>query len=170
MLLSYAMNANLMQESAYVSSPYASLGHVTAPASTVLAFETGFIYGFNPTTVSQDATGVGASTWTTPLGTALTTPNTICSYFDSGLYATGNIGEWSLGQFPSSASRHTNGANYLAADGHVKFLNGNKVSGGIPAALITNAEQLTGGKDYAAGTGNMTLPGGGQVTLTFSPV
>ena len=84
-------------------------------------------------------------------------------------YGTGNIGEYTLNLLPGNVSRHSGGSNFLAADGHVKFLSGGKVSGGYPAASPGSAEVYT--SPYtAAGTGNMYLETGGPVTLTFSPM
>jgi len=68
--------------------------------------------------------------------------------------------------------RHNNGANYLACDGHVKYLLGSQVSGGSPMQSTNSAGAASGGNNGAtkpAGTGNMTM-NGAPVTLTFSPL
>jgi len=44
------------------------------------------------------------------------------------------------GQFPSALGHHLDGANFLAADGHVKWLRTEKVSAGNNAASATDAQ------------------------------
>ena len=81
------------------------------------------------------------------------------------------------GTFPTwgpMPARHGNGANWLAADGHVKYLIATQVSvgfeqsgtnvGSLPASLCTGSGCLAG----CAGTGNMTDGAGNRFTLTFS--
>jgi len=67
---------------------------------------------------------------------------------------------------------HTDGANYLACDGHVKWLKPGAVSGGETAAASNAIEihNTTGNNGKAAGTDSMTQQNGSKVTLTFSPV
>lgn len=178
-VLSYAMNGNLMQTAALPVNQYASLGKLSSPSSTVLAFEVNNINDFNPTVpcsasvVICDATGIGDAPWICPSGD--TTSTGIVSNFNRGVYATGNIGGYTLpGIGPNNGVRHANGANYLAADGHVKFLSAGKVSGGAPAPSATTAETVSATpatvNSTASGTGIMELPNGAAVTLTFSPV
>ncbi|HET6383049.1 MAG TPA: DUF1559 domain-containing protein [Armatimonadota bacterium] len=81
------------------------------------------------------------------------------------LYATGDIGGLAL-PGPNgglSIARHSGntGSNYLAADGHVKFLRPTQVSGGYNAASPDDAPGASTGNN-AAGTGN------GSYALTFS--
>ncbi len=56
---------------------------------------------------------------------------------------------------------HSGGANYLMCDGHVKWLKGDKISLGSPAAKSSDAAI----GDVAAGTGNL-----GSFAATFSPI
>ena len=65
---------------------------------------------------------------------------------------------------------HTGGSNWLMCDGHVKFLNGSKVSSGFPAPNPTTAENDGGtlATETAAGTSNLTNAVC-SVTVTFSP-
>lgn len=81
-----------------------------------------------------------------------------------GAFATGNMGGrisgtygHLVGQF-TRPGRHAEGANFLAADGHVKWLRGDKVSTGNKAAP-SNSAQTVG---EAAGTENSSF------ALTFS--
>ena len=71
---------------------------------------------------------------------------------------TGPIGGYAVTNAPAFLNGvHTNGSNWLAADGHVKYLNGAKVSGGITATSATNTEahSTTQNAGFAAGTGSM---------------
>jgi len=82
-----------------------------------------------------------------------------------GKYATGNVGGRSLTTI-SQGTVHTGGANYLAYDGHVKYLRPGSVSGGNSNTSGTNPQDTPA--NAAAGTSNMTVVGGG-VAMTFSP-
>ena len=62
------------------------------------------------------------------------------------------------------AGLHTDGANYLMADGHVKWLRSSAVSYGLPALITTNAQTVNGTSTSAEGTG------GSVYTVTFSPI
>lgn len=65
--------------------------------------------------------------------------------------------------FPD-AGRHTEGANYLLVDGHVKWLKGSNVSTGWRAVTSAQDAQDAGGNSpYAAGTANSAF------AVTFSP-
>jgi prepilin-type processing-associated H-X9-DG protein len=80
----------------------------------------------------------------------------------------------------SSGPVHSGGANYLACDGHVKWLQSNVLSGGIsnPSSLVAETLNNGGGMGYAAGTGcldnvpadfgNAGCPHPNAATLTFS--
>jgi len=170
--VSYAMNWNLMQVNpAFTANKFASEAKLSAPASTVLVFEVGDLNAaLTPPYGGEDSVGDGAPNFGTGAyfwGGSGASPS---SYFSLGLYATGNIGEWTLNCIaPNNGSRHPNGSNYLAADGHVKFLSGQKVSGGYTPTSTNAPETLSSGVSYAAGTSSMKLPDGAPVTLTFSP-
>jgi prepilin-type processing-associated H-X9-DG protein len=81
-------------------------------------------------------------------------------------YATGPIGNRQVG----GTAAHTNGANYVCADGHVKFFLPSSVSSGWVAAASTNYQDQTG-SGYAAGTASMYMNSAltQQAALTFSP-
>ena len=134
--------------------PYMILAKMTAPSSTVLLFElqNSFADPTNPAeNYSCGSYGTGAS-FGNPMAT----------------------GVFPLQSFTVIAANngmvHVTGSNYLAADGHVKFLGNTKISGGFgeeaaqsPAcAPQTNAA-------YSACTSNLTGGGTQQFTLTFSP-
>jgi prepilin-type processing-associated H-X9-DG protein len=67
---------------------------------------------------------------------------------------------------------HTDGANYLCCDGHVKWVRGSQVTGGMAAKLPTNSQLafVSGVGAYASGTSALTDLNGNHITLTFSPV
>ena len=75
-------------------------------------------------------------------------------------YATGDMGGRNYGNF-TSQPRHFDGSNFLALDGHVKWLKGSAVSGGPTPATSKTAQNPSG--SGAAGTENM-----GSAQLTFS--
>jgi len=176
--VSYAMNAALIFSMALIPSignqwggmtQYGTLNQQASPANLVLLFE---IQG-NDTNDANPADGVNVSVGTYdgnsgaglgsdsgPCGAVPTTDYCIAHY------ATGQIGGVNNMTSTPATGVHNNGANYLAADGHVKYLFGAKVSGGYPASAAGNAATAT----QAAGSSNMSLAGGTPVTMTFSPV
>ena len=90
------------------------------------------------------------------------------------MYATGIISQaTALKLIKSNTGVHTDAANYLAADGHVKWVRGTQVSGGFDAssanqqAGVENPFQACGG---ASGTSKLTNSIGSPVVLTFSPI
>ena len=88
-------------------------------------------------------------------------------------YATGPMGGIAptnqSQSFTGATGRHTDGSNFLAADGHVKWLRGAAVSPGGVAASATDAQNASPSGNNAAGTGNLIIPGStSSYTLTFS--
>ena len=103
--------------------------------------------------------------------------NTPATNGNNAKYATGDIGGYTLALANGlTAGVHTGGANYLACDGHVKFLQPSNVSGGLTAASPNNQAvfNTTQNMGLAAGTNNLKLDPNTQnstpVALTFSPV
>lgn len=170
---SYAMNANLMGSapngSAAAPNPYALLTKLSAPSETVLAFEVQGIQNVLLTNVSENQSATGFATlasWN-PQGRPLSNGST-------GVYATGPVGGNNLTCIKGdNGAVHSSMANYLAADGHVKSLRPEQVSGGYPAPSISSVQSLgsAASSGKAAGTGSMQLVAGGPtVTLTWSPL
>jgi prepilin-type N-terminal cleavage/methylation domain-containing protein/prepilin-type processing-associated H-X9-DG protein len=175
--ISYAFNENLYWKGTawdeYFSGrdSYGTTSAYTAPANTVELFEVENFYPTDDWTnaatddVSPDSVGA--------LGQWCKT--TVESPYCGTTYATGYIGGYtSLTLSNAGTGRHNGGANYLAADGHVKFTLPASVSGGFSAASTTTAEvhNTSAGSlnDYAAGTSSMTQQNGSKVSLTFSPI
>ncbi len=176
--ISYAFNQNLAG-----SGATGSLSSEQAPASTVLLCEVqGDRASIDATTndenVINGSAQVSASVNGLDLNTAVGTPgpNDIVTWYDGTdnnsvgqtKYATGPMG----GVKPTNQTTnytgltgiHTDGANFLGADGHVKWLRGVAVSPGTTAATATDAQGLTNNGKSAVGTGNL-----GNFNLTFSP-
>ncbi len=163
--VSYAMNHNLAPNGTISISTY------NAPASTVLCYE---VQGV-PCLITDILEGSQNFTVAPPSG-----------YFSAGGTGTSGYPEgakWGGGQgttkdvmgaspggiagLASETAVHTNGSNYLALDGHVKYLQAAQVSPGYGASAATDYQN----KSYAgeaAGTGNMTLDGTRPVGMTFS--
>jgi len=175
MPISYAINFNLIDTELV---PGGSIYHAekiagqSSPASTVLLFECQGTT-FNPTgPASQDtspAGGMDPGFWNGQFGNHI------------GQYATGSdpikpIDNISIGAV------HTGGSNYLACDGHVKWLMSSRISGGSDAALPGNPEQAASGGNPtpAAGTscmdstkaddGGTACNNPNTATLTFSDI
>lgn len=168
--ISYAMNFNLINQGGQTAT---SLAHQAAPASTVLACE---VQGqnFNPANgstgdISPSAT-MDAGFWGGQL------PG------NSGQYATGSSPGKTLTTIPAGTV-HTNGADYLACDGHVKWLMPGRLSGGVDAVSASASETATAGPNIngnAAGTacmdnapadfGKAGCPNPNTAALTFSSI
>jgi hypothetical protein len=164
---SYAMNANVMQaKPGGTLNPFASVAKLSAPASTVLLCEVQGVQNVQllVTTEAQSPTAIGsAESW----GNG----NKPAANGYSALYATGNIGGYQLACIPTDGGAvHDLTSIYLAADGHVKTLRPELVSGGRTPAVSTTAQDTSAYFKYASGTSAMKLGGGSAVTLTFSPL
>jgi prepilin-type processing-associated H-X9-DG protein len=85
------------------------------------------------------------------------------------VYATGQMGTPFSSNAFYVAPYHSGGSNFLAADGHVKWLRGEKVSNGSRPSSTTFQAQPPG--NYTAcGATAMSSTGGAQYTMTFSPL
>ena len=175
---SYGINSNLMGWANARKAAHA-LGELTAPARTTLLFEVendaAATIPEGPDALNGSATGNGGDDCggsgsekspTYPCGTASDDPSNPVP-----LFATGNIGGRALNGGMGSSPRHADGANYLACDGHVKWLRPENVSGGRNAVAEdcrqgTEKEQPPDCRaqvpERAAGTGGV------RYSLTFS--
>ena len=165
------MNANLLAHTDG-SGTYVKLSAQNAPASTVLLCEIqsaiNVFLTADPEAGSPTANG---SYYTSPNTYAY--KNAVASVAATAVYATGPIGGYAgLNMIASKSGVHSDGSNFLAEDGHVKWLRGSSVSGGDPAAASTDKQTISDGtKDgIAAGTGSMKLDDNAtSVVMTFSP-
>jgi prepilin-type N-terminal cleavage/methylation domain-containing protein/prepilin-type processing-associated H-X9-DG protein len=174
--VSYAFNQNL-----YGGGSTGTLSAVSSPASTVLLCEVQNDTAHIDYTTNDEGGGVGnqfASASVDGLDANVTgaKPVDLITNYDGSYnnyggrntkYATGPMG----GITPTNGTTyytgltgiHTDGSNFLAADGHVKWVHGVAVSPGHTAATTTDPQGQTNGTS-AAGTGNL-----GNFALTFSP-
>jgi len=145
-------------------SGFSNCSSWTAPASTVLLAET-----------------VGGPTYDVTSPSETTSPR---MYVDvgapdsGGKSATGPLGGRAFNSTwqASTTGRHTDGSNFLMADGHAKWLRGAAVSGGYPP-ILANCNQddtpaVTGcntGSPLAAGTSG-TFADGSHPAATLSPL
>ena len=173
--VSYAANVNLVGfgNGNYGTVPtYPALAQQNAPASTVLLFEIQNNFDNNnnaPNLTSVPLETVSGSGNGSNDGACGTSPGT---GYCHGVYATGQMGGHTNLNTIAPGTVHNDGSNYLAEDGHVKFLRPIAISGGRGAASATTAEVYGAarGVTFAAGTSSLTLATGGTVQLTFSPI
>ena len=173
--VSYAMNANVWAGNTYFGQPTAgSLASQGSPSNTVLLFEiqnqssTGYgVPGVDVTNFMEGASSTGTGSISGGCGGPGPTGN-----YCHAKYATGNIGGYQLTNVNGALGVHTDGANYLACDGHVKWLRPGAVSGGETAAASSAIEihNTSPNAGKAAGTDSMTQQNGAKVTMTFSPI
>jgi prepilin-type N-terminal cleavage/methylation domain-containing protein/prepilin-type processing-associated H-X9-DG protein len=175
--VSYALSDNV---SFQANGAAQGLAQLNAPASTVLLFE------IDGCPVDVTRSDEGTNNWSSNPPSHYVSPsgiganrsgfNLISShwggYDGTSHYATGSpLGGRPAGQANGGNPRHTDGANYLAADGHVKYLRPSAVSAGQNAiSPDDHQDQNTSNGIEAAGTNNMTLNGTSQVGMTFSTI
>lgn len=179
--LSYALNSNMLPSTiagggnTYTgSSTSNSLASQNGPANTVLLFEiqgsssTGNgVPGVDVTSPNEYASGTGTGSISGGCGQGLTTN------YCHAKYATGLISGYALPNWSGTLGVHSDGANYAAADGHVKWVRPSLVSGGLSAASPNDKEIHDTGNNAgkAAGTSSMTEADGvTKATFTFSTI
>jgi prepilin-type N-terminal cleavage/methylation domain-containing protein/prepilin-type processing-associated H-X9-DG protein len=165
--VSYDINDSLVGDGNRDSSgnPHtAALAQLNAPASTIMLCEafgatmdvansSGTQPDYSPS-VTGDSNFWGGN----PAG-----PN--------GKYATGDPPGQNLTVYNGSKTGvHTDGSNFLACDGHVKYQRPSAISPGKDAVNASDPEN--DGGEHAAGTGYMNVDGGpqGSAALTFSKI
>jgi prepilin-type N-terminal cleavage/methylation domain-containing protein/prepilin-type processing-associated H-X9-DG protein len=172
--LSYGFNFNMVPGSmSYSGSGTSALAAQNAPASTVMLFELQQQTSTGNRTNGVDVTNPleGASSVGTGAPIAGCNNNGTNGNYCHAVYATGYIGGYTLNNWSGTTGVHTDGANYAALDGHVKWLRPSAVSGGIlaPSATSPEVHNTSPGQGTAAGTSSMTQQAGNTVSLTFSP-
>ncbi|HEY3333552.1 MAG TPA: DUF1559 domain-containing protein [Capsulimonadaceae bacterium] len=188
--LSYAINYDLYpgEQGGSGSVMGTNCAKMTAPAVTVALFEIqgaaddlgnpGVNFAPSAAYQAQEQAASGRSApfeYHSPSGTAgCDNGGKPRTFANAAKYATGIVSQaTALVMTQSGIGIHTEASNYLACDGHVKWLKGTNVSGGyIPSSATSQAGtenpfQSCGG---AAGTANLTNSIGKPVTLTFSPL
>jgi len=194
--ISYAYNLNIVQPSSngYQSGAGCALSALNAPASTVLVFET---QGYANQNIDIIAESQGKVNFPFDSGAANGSTNGAPSFYTFSAYATGEFSDSSLlgpitdltsdaqlqaastdgaTGFYNLTGRHTNGSNYLLADGHAKWLRGSQVSAGYapyPSSTTSPSQNFYGAALLAAGTECHTDPlcgANGTCAATFSPI
>ena len=168
---SYAINMNLTGGgSGGGSSTALSLGAMTAPASTLLLVEVSQCDTTTPVpgTVPSESSSpsVNGLAWSAVTGVKNIAGS--CTNYETGnFYGVEGYG---------NTARHTNGANYLLSDGHVKWQQPVSISPGVNAGWSGGAQYTTGSPvtsyvwdatwGNAAGTGALSAP----LSATFSAI
>ena len=171
--ISYAYNSNFVPNCSDGSLAITNAA-LNAPAGTVLLAECQGVQA--PVTAPEVNATITALQGVSPAGNGYNFSSTYAGTSNAANSSTGYV-TGPIGASYSTATTlnfitvngvHTNGANYLLADGHVKFLLGQKVSGGLTAA---SPAALT-----APGSGNASVTSNAEGTsgtdgyqATFSP-
>ncbi len=155
--VSYAYNQQLDSDPNGGNKPgITSLPQLNAPSNIVCLFEVQGIvvnyFGLPDVVEAQSAAQIGYPGFN--LG-------------GSSVYATGNMATPFTSQAFYIPGVHTGGSNFLACDGHVKWLRGSSVSNGIVAATPASPA-INGGLPRAAGTENMTNGATPPTTYTMT--
>jgi prepilin-type N-terminal cleavage/methylation domain-containing protein/prepilin-type processing-associated H-X9-DG protein len=178
--VSYGLNVNVLppyednSASGYSGNYFTRAGSSAlsaqrSPANTVLLFEIEKQLYVDPTNPDeqQSAIGdgaVGNNTNGSPSGGC---GKGLDSSYCSAVYATGEIDGYAIPNWSGTLGVHTEGANYAALDGHVKWARPSQVSGGLTAPDSTTPASRT--NTTAAGTDSMVMCNGvTKALLTFS--
>jgi len=146
--VSYTLNGNLV----YTCSTTGNINSLNASAKTVMLCEV----RSNAVAVTDPLEGAASgatkfSSWGTgdiPFDQSGNATGYSVNY-DTGYL--GSRGAYK-GGFAQPTGQHSDGANYLLCDGHVKWLRGSQVSSGGNNADDPNNDQAVGGVNKAAGT------------------
>ncbi len=130
--VSYGMNSNL--------SNALKIAAFNSPARTILAFEVSGVQGApNSALDSLSAAGNGLNTATTAGQILPATAQYETGNLNGGASATASN---NFDQGYGGLGWHTNGANYLYADSHIKWLTPNNISAGLNNATANNCGNL----------------------------
>ncbi|MDR3708246.1 MAG: DUF1559 domain-containing protein [Capsulimonadaceae bacterium] len=137
-----------------------SMAQLSACSKTVLLTE---VSNCGPFDITNDMT-----TWSSPDGDgAGASYNPFCMNTPTlGKYATGYLrySTQSSTYFTDTVGRHSNGSNFILADGHVKWLMPNSVAAGNTASSMAACGSAA--SNYSAGTACPDT----TITATFSPL
>ena len=181
--VSYATNANLTTDWQGLLLIGGTLSSVNASARTVQLFECAATGG-----MLDDPPANGQPSYLSATGYGIQGRMNEGIFTGGGWYATGLLSgrgglvapnpsvscntAYGAGThyFQTAGGRHVNGSNYLMCDGHVKFLSGDAVSGGLTAASgITPQTTYTSPNDVYDGAEGTEYTGPGAHAVTFSP-
>lgn len=158
-VLSYAENQNIVFQYNFGAGwPYEQetpTTKMTAPSVTVMLCEVTYAFYTLP---SLDALSPMANGWAAPS-------------WNLGQYRTGLLGGRPFASGTSyTVAMHNSGqgSNFLACDGHVKFLDGSRVSNGYSPTNANSAQAMNNNVGQAAGTANLSNGASASFTMTFS--
>ncbi len=167
--VSYAMNLVLARGDSFGAGAAGSIPKMNSPARTVLLMECSGIPARLGTTAATDQSAQannysGSSDGFNVYATEAADGSGLAGY---GLLQTGFMGSrpstiGTPGYYAAATGLHTDGSNFLLADGHVKWLRGSQVSSGEGAAVATDAQDAT----FLASEGTQN----GTHAATFSPL
>jgi prepilin-type N-terminal cleavage/methylation domain-containing protein len=172
--ISYALNVSFdvgtcyTLGNGYYTSIMDNVSKDTSPSQTVLLFEvSGMVsqVSSNVETSSPEASGyVGKlNAGTTVQGVGSTPRQYETGYMPSQSGAAGD------GNYAAPLGWHTNGANWLLLDDHVKWCQGSKVSDGYAASTATTIQAGSPIRN-ASGTSALSSDPQGPFTFTMSPI
>jgi prepilin-type N-terminal cleavage/methylation domain-containing protein/prepilin-type processing-associated H-X9-DG protein len=178
--VSYALNVNVLspyvdnadpgyQGNFFGRAGSTALAAQTSPASTVLLFEIQGQHNVDVTDPRENSSAIGSGAiGSSAYGDARGGCGIgIDSYYCEGRFATGKIDGYEIANWQGNLGVHTDGANYAALDGHVKWLKPTAVSGGSPAPDTNSPASRP--NNTAAGASNLVMCDGvSKATLTFS--
>lgn len=195
--LSYAYNQNLAAPLAFPTGDISvgcNVSKMASPASTVLLVEVQGCAGEATLQTEIDSSSANGGDWQGGNAGKYKPNGFFPGYYQGGTskrkYATGMIGgrtgmittaaNMTANELAMTPAVHTGGANFLAVDGHVKWLTGEKVSGGATPNNTSGCAQdackctatppsgsPTNAPSDSAATTDMLTSGG--FTMTFSP-
>ena len=173
--VSYNFNRSLLFNNPGIfPGPIGKIAAFTSPSKTVLLNE-----------VSGDPVDVANDTIANANGASVNQSTGLNGvwekYSQSGnttglnvLFATGQLGGRAYSGAgssyidPSTKGRHTDGSNFLLADGHAKWYRGSAVSSGFAALASTNPQSA--GNDNSTGYAAGTEDTSNTFAITFSPI
>jgi prepilin-type N-terminal cleavage/methylation domain-containing protein/prepilin-type processing-associated H-X9-DG protein len=165
--VSYAYNGALVYSlgPGYYNPGLPTLAHLNAPVKTVLLFECSQINAGDPSVTNEvtDPVGEGEAGWGNNI-------NYKTGWFGAGdaTYADGGTLGAGNQQYAAPTGLHTDGSNYLLADGHVKWLHGSAVSCGFDAPTATSPAVKSGTTTGPFGASTAEGTGGSVYAATFS--
>ena len=167
--VSYALNLAITRTDSYNNVPIGvggNLSGLNSPANTVLLAECSGVPAQPQTTAATDQSAQNSNYSSVTEGLLLYMYSNAGSggQLQTGYLGGRILGTGGSGQPASQTGLHSDGSNFLLADGHVKWLRGSQISSGNAAVNATDPQMPYGGASRAEGTQN------GAHVATFSPV
>lgn len=178
--ISYAFNTNITGAGrATGARSNGTLASLSAPASTVMLFEVAGVHadvanvGQIPGGENRSAAGNGLREDDSANGSTLTTTTSPAKYATGQISGTDEGNAADIGNLLALTGWHTDGAEYLLCDGHVRYLRNAAVSAGCNAAQAVDTQDAdmtsAGTVLNAEGTGG-PASGGNPHAATFSVI